>query len=631
MDHAPEPAILVRSREELLYLLAEAAEIEHNLMCCYLYAAFSLKTEADGLTPADAALVAEWRRVILHVAIDEMTHLALVANLTSAIGGAPRFGRPNFPVAAGYHPSGVVVNLTPFDRATLDHFIFLERPEGVALEDGAGFTASAPEYRRETPGERLMPSAQDYLTVGHLYRSIRAGLGTLAAAMGEAALFPGDPALQVGPDLAALPGLRPITGLASALAALDTIVEQGEGSPQDVEASHYRRFVTVRDAYAARLAAEPGFAPARRVASNPVMRRPPDPAGKTYIDHPATAPVMDFANAVYAAMLRALVQGFAETDAARKRLCLQASIDAMRALVPVAGHLTTLPACAAADDCTAGMSFAMLRDVAPLPCGAPAVALLAERFREIAARVPAALPANLATAVQADLAAVADALSGRAAAPTAPEIEIAEGRDIVIRFEAKRCIHARFCVLQQPGVFKANVVGPWIVPDDATSTEGLVMVAQNCPSGAIRYERRDGGPEEEAPPVNLVQLREDGPLAIRADIHLRGEAIGHRATLCRCGASQNKPFCDGSHHAAGFRATGEPETGDSTPLSVRGGVLSVHPQRNGPLAVSGPMEVLSGTGRTILKSQAAMLCRCGQSRTKPYCDGSHVAAGFKAE
>jgi CDGSH-type Zn-finger protein/uncharacterized Fe-S cluster protein YjdI len=625
-----EPTIAVRSREELLYLLAEAAEIEHNLMCCYLFAAFGLKTTADGLSEADAAEVAGWRRAITHVAVDEMTHLALVANLTAAVGGAPHFGRPNFPVGAGYHPSGVTVQLTPFDRATLDHFIYLERPEGIALADGAGFAAAAPDYRRETPGERLMPSAQDYLTVGHLYRSIRAALIELSARLGEAALFCGDAALQVGPDLAALKGLCTITDLASALAALDTIVEQGEGSPADIEASHYRRFIAVRDAYDARLAADPGFAPSRHVVRNPVMRRPPDPAGKTYIDHPGTAPVMDLANAIYAAMLRSLVQGFAETDPARKRLCIDAAIDSMFGLVPVAEHLTTLPACAAEDGRTAGMSFAMLRDVAPFAPGAAAIAVLAERFGELAAHAGTMLPAPLAERVAGPLSAVADKLAGRSAAP-APEIETAEGRDVVIHFEAKRCIHARFCVLQQPGVFKANVVGAWIVPDDATTAEGLVMVAQNCPSGAIRYESRDGGPEETPPPVNLIQVREHGPLAVRADVHLAGQPMGYRATLCRCGASRNKPFCDGSHKAAGFVATGEPETGDTTALAVRDGVLEVRPQKNGPLAVSGAMEVLSGTGRTILKAEAAMLCRCGQSRNKPYCDGSHMAAGFQAD
>jgi CDGSH-type Zn-finger protein/uncharacterized Fe-S cluster protein YjdI len=630
MNEVAEPRITVRSREELLYLLAEAAEIEHNLMCCYLFAAFGLKTEADGLSPADVAQIAGWRRAINHVAIDEMTHLALVANLTAAVGGAPHFGRPNLPVGAGYHPSGVIVQLTPFDRATLDHFIYLERPEGVALADGAGFVPAAPDYRRETPGERLMPSAQDYLTVGHLYRSIRAALIELSDRLGENVLFCGDPVLQVGPELAALRGLGTVTDLASALAALDTIVEQGEGSPADTEASHYRRFIAVRDAYDSRLAADPTFAPSRPVVRNPVMRRPPDPAGKTYIDHPATAPLMDLANAMYAAMLRNLVQGFAEADPVRKRLCIDAATDAMFGLVPVAEHLTTLPACMAEDGRRAGMSFAMLRDVAPLAAGAGALAVLAERHAELAARATAILPPPLAAKVTETLSRIAERLAGRSAA--APlEIETAEGRDVVIHFEAKRCIHARFCVLQQPGVFKANVVGPWIAPDDATTTEGLVMVAQNCPSGAIRYTRRDGGPEEAPPAVNLIQLREHGPLAVRADIHLAGAPIGYRATLCRCGASQNKPFCDGSHKAAGFTATGEPETGDTTALDVRAGVLEVRLQRNGPLAVSGPMEVLSGTGRTILKTAAAMFCRCGQSRNKPYCDGSHMAAGFRTE
>ncbi|MBU8540630.1 ferritin-like domain-containing protein [Falsiroseomonas tokyonensis] len=631
MPDLSEPTIAVRSREELLYLLAEAAEIEHNLMCCYLFAAFGLKTAADGLTEADAAAVAGWKRAITHVAVDEMTHLALVANLTAAIGGAPHFGRPNFPVGAGYHPSGVIVQLTPFDRATLDHFIYLERPEGVSLQDGTGFASPMPDYRRETPGERIMPSAQDYLTVGHLYRSIRAALVDLAARLGETALFVGDPALQVGPDLAALKGLCRITDLASALAALDTIVEQGEGSPADIEASHYRRFLAVREAYDARLAADPAFAPSRAVVRNPVMRRPPDPAGKTYIDHPGTAPVMDLANAIYAAMLRSLVQGFAETDPVRKRLCIDASIDTMFGLVPVAEHLTSLPACMAEDGRRAGMSFAMLRDVAPLAPGAGALAVLAERYGELGARAGTMLPPALGESVATALGGIAARLMGRPAATEAPAIEVAEGRDVVISFEATRCIHARFCVLQQPAVFKANVVGAWIAPDDATTTEGLVMVAQNCPSGAIRYQRRDGGPEEAPPPVNLIQVRENGPLAVRADIHLAGEAIGYRATLCRCGASGNKPFCDGSHKAAGFAATGEPETGDTTPLPVRDGVLQVRPQRNGPLAVSGAIEMLSGTGRTILKTEAAMLCRCGQSRNKPFCDGSHAAAGFLAD
>ena len=210
-----------------------------------------------------------------------------------------------------------------------------------------------------------------------------------------------------------------------------------------------------------------------------------------------------------------------------------------------------------------------------------------------------------------------------------PGVERAEGRDLVIAFEAARCIHARYCVLQQPAVFKANVVGPWIAPDDATTTEGLVEAARNCPSGAIQYRRKDGGPEETPPPVNLIQIRENGPLGFRGDLAIDDKPIGTRATLCRCGASKSKPFCDGSHKAIDFAATGEPETQDVTALARRDGAVGIRPTPNGPLVVSGSLEVISGTGRTIRKATELYLCRCGGSANKPYCDGTHTRIGFQ--
>jgi len=117
--------------------------------------------------------------------------------------------------------------------------------------------------------------------------------------------------------------------------------------------------------------------------------------------------------------------------------------------------------------------------------------------------------------------------------------------------------------------------------------------------------------------VNLIQLRENGPLALRGALTLDGKPIGTRATLCRCGASNNKPFCDGSHKDAGFSATGEPATGDVTPLAKRDGEVAMAPLPNGPLRVAGNLEVLSGTGRTIAKSTELYLCRRGHSASKP--------------
>jgi CDGSH-type Zn-finger protein/uncharacterized Fe-S cluster protein YjdI len=199
-----------------------------------------------------------------------------------------------------------------------------------------------------------------------------------------------------------------------------------------------------------------------------------------------------------------------------------------------------------------------------------------------------------------------------------------------LTFNGKLCIHSRFCVTGAPKVFLANVQGPWIHPDDMDAEE-LMAVARECPSGAIRYRRKDGGREEQAPPVNLISTREGGPYAFRGALSIDGRAIGYRATLCRCGASKNKPFCDGSHHDAAFDASGEPPTGKNTDmLAVRDGPLEIAPQLDGPLAVRGNMELISGTGRVVARVQSTRLCRCGHSNTKPFCDGTHTSIGFRS-
>ncbi len=208
-------------------------------------------------------------------------------------------------------------------------------------------------------------------------------------------------------------------------------------------------------------------------------------------------------------------------------------------------------------------------------------------------------------------------------------LETVRGREFIIHFDASRCIHSRNCVLDRPDVFVPNVKGEWIYPDRASS-ETMAQLAHNCPSGAIRYERVDGGVAEVAPLVNTVRVRENGPLAVNAPLVIAGAGQGLRATLCRCGQSKSKPFCDGSHTAAGFTASGEPPTQESPALAVRNGPLSVTPAKDGPLLVSGNLEVVSGTGRTTNRVTKTALCRCGQSGNKPYCDGSHVKVGFKS-
>src|SRR6187401_2806 len=120
------------------------------------------------------------------------------------------------------------------------------------------------------------------------------------------------------------------------------------------------------------------------------------------------------------------------------------------------------------------------------------------------------------------------------------KIEEVRGRQVVIRFDGGRCIHSRNCVLGRPDVFVPNVEGEWIHPDAGTSEEVMALAA-NCPSGAIETIRH-AGDQEKAPKVNLVRVRENGPLALHGELVLRGEKLGFRATLCRCGNSANKPF-----------------------------------------------------------------------------------------
>ncbi|MCU0902942.1 MAG: CDGSH iron-sulfur domain-containing protein [Tabrizicola sp.] len=210
--------------------------------------------------------------------------------------------------------------------------------------------------------------------------------------------------------------------------------------------------------------------------------------------------------------------------------------------------------------------------------------------------------------------------------------EIVKGRDVTIRFDSSRCIHSRNCVLGHPEVYVPNVKGEWIHPD-AASADTVMHTALSCPSGAIRVSRNDGSATSDTRPVvNTVRVRENGPLAFEAELLIVGQPQATpRATLCRCGQSKTKPFCDGAHAAAGFTASGEPAAKEFSALEVRDGPLNVQPQPNGSLMVTGNLEIVSGTGRTVNKVTKTWLCRCGQSANKPYCDGSHKAAGFVAD
>src|SRR5207247_1744227 len=136
---APEPPLRVESREELVYLLGEACELEHGLLCEYLYAQFSLKRSvAEGVTQEQLARIQAWETTVIDVIKQEMLHLALATNILTAIGAAPHFERPNFPILCRWYPPAVQIALVPYGERALRRFMYLERPEVMALGDAEG-------------------------------------------------------------------------------------------------------------------------------------------------------------------------------------------------------------------------------------------------------------------------------------------------------------------------------------------------------------------------------------------------------------------------------------------------------------------------------------------------------------
>jgi CDGSH-type Zn-finger protein/uncharacterized Fe-S cluster protein YjdI len=659
----------VPSREQLVHALYEAAELEHNLMCTYLYAAFSLRTSIEeGLSAAEAATTTRWRKAIIDVAVEEMGHLAAVWNITSALGATPRFGRLNFPLDPGILPASIMVKLAPFNEAVIQHFVHLERPTDSDEAEGAGFEAEF-KFKRGTQNIRITPMAMDYETVGVFYATMEHRLKAFAAEHGDDGAFCGDPQLQLGPTELDLTGAQPVVCIKTALAALNSIVEQGEGAPGHSENSHFAKFAQIRSELAELVKANPSFQPAFPSAVNPVLRPPVRATGRVWIEDEEAAKTVDAANTGYALMLRLLAYSYAVPRGSEKGLVVGLAIDLMRTVALLGDRAARLPAGPSNPHCNAGVSFTALRDAAPFAHGVAARRFFTERFTELAAatalldasdprvaqatRLMDGLAArarkSFAGVVQLPLAPVAAAPVEQhhvspemANLPRAPNgapipntidgVDEIEAENMTLLYDGKKCIHSRFCVTWAPQVFLPNVVGPWILPDEL-EVERMVDVVHVCPSGALRYRRKDGKPEEAVPVVNTIQIREGGPYAVRAEIHLDGAPPElYRATLCRCGASKNKPFCDSSHHAVSFSATGEPATIDDKAgmLEVRNGPLAIDPQTDGPYSVRGNMEFMSGTGRVVARMQSAKLCRCGGSSTKPFCDGTHAKIGFKS-
>jgi uncharacterized Fe-S cluster protein YjdI len=139
------------------------------------------------------------------------------------------------------------------------------------------------------------------------------------------------------------------------------------------------------------------------------------------------------------------------------------------------------------------------------------------------------------------------------AASERPAVRRYETDEIVVEWEPRLCYHSHNCVRALPQVFDPDA-RPWVQPEQASADEVEAAVAQ-CPSGALR-SRRAGAAAKRKEPLEL-RASPNGPLLVRGGVRVldaEGNLLyeGEKAALCRCGGSQNKPFCDGTHKTIGF-------------------------------------------------------------------------------
>ncbi len=384
-----EAPVRIENRAQLIYLLTEAAELEHGIMCCYLFSAFSIKRDvSEGVSEEQLAVMNRWRRTIMQVATEEMTHMALACNLLTAVGGKPHTRRPNLPSSPRAYPPTFRLGLVPFDRESLESFIFLERPEE---EQRPAFDMTGLD---DVPHSLvffndIFSSERQYSTVGHLYRGIEDGFRYLVQKHGEEGLFVGPPGAQIAKSFFGLPQLNPVSDLASAVAAIEGIVEQGEGARGDNENSHYGRFLAMGKEYDQMLIDDPRFCPGRPVAANPYSILPQDVSdleNVSLLDDRLSVHIGSLFDGCYELLMQILSRLLMHTEETEKQLALLASIsiDLMTDVIGPLGYaLTAMPAGGSHPGKNAGPSFRFTRDGTAAPHQTSAWALFVERMNEM--------------------------------------------------------------------------------------------------------------------------------------------------------------------------------------------------------------------------------------------------------
>jgi len=204
------------------------------------------------------------------------------------------------------------------------------------------------------------------------------------------------------------------------------------------------------------------------------------------------------------------------------------------------------------------------------------------------------------------------------------KIKIYRGKTLNVSFDASRCSHGGNCIKTLPSVFNLKA-RPWINLDNCDNAE-LIKTVKHCPSGALQFH-------ESTDTTVSLKVTKNGPLNLRGNLQIKahfndtGTSV-ERVSLCRCGHSKNMPYCDASHlktfkDDGNFAKRSTAETQQEPAEAVD--VICVE---NGPLMCKGNIAMQAANGETMTVINPA-LCRCGASKRKPFCDGSHNKIDFK--
>lgn len=144
---------------------------------------------------------------------------------------------------------------------------------------------------------------------------------------------------------------------------------------------------------------------------------------------------------------------------------------------------------------------------------------------------------------------------------------IYETDEVEVAWDSQRCVHVAECIRALPAVFNP-LARPWIRMH-AADADAIIEAVGRCPTGALRYRRKDGREEAPETPTSIVPIV-NGPLVLRGDLHVvapDGTTVIRetRLAFCRCGASENKPFCDNTHRRIGFTTDDAPQPASAAP------------------------------------------------------------------